>query len=86
MRWSGWLAAIALSTSAAQTPEPSRTAPQQEPPSQSASEMPDAELLEFLGTLDTEDAGLIDDLTDTDVAKPGPTPSARPAPEVKSHD
>jgi hypothetical protein len=48
--------------------------------------MPDAELLEFLGTLDAEDAGLIDDLTDTDVAKPGPTPPAQPAPEVKSHD
>lgn len=86
MRWSGWLAAIALSTSAAQTPAPSRTAPKHDPPAQSASETPDVELLEFLGTLDTEDAGLIDNLTDTDVAKPAPAPPARPAPEVKSHD
>jgi hypothetical protein len=86
MRWSGWLAAIALSTSAAQTPEPSRAAPRHEPPAQSASEMPDAELLEFLGSLDTEDGELIDDLTDTDVAKPAPTPPALRVPEAKPNE
>ena len=81
----GMVVALALALAAAVPAQEARSpVPKKEPAQQRATEpAPDAELLEFLGSFDTEDEDWVEYLTQTDVATPA---ASRPAPEAEKDE